>query len=52
MLRTLEIEAAASIHAERPIAAFRPGDVLSVALKVPENRRRTSQFTGLCIARK
>lgn len=35
---------------ERP--EFGPGDVLELKLSVPENKRRTTVFKGICIARR
>ena len=55
MMETLERERITEMLNEREgvkISAFRPGDVVKLTLEVPENRRRTQTFTGICIARK
>jgi large subunit ribosomal protein L19 len=55
MIETIERERITEMLKERQgvnIAAFRPGDVIKLTLEVPENKRRTQIFTGICIARK
>ena len=55
MMETLERERITEMLNEREgvkISPFRPGDVVQLTMEVPENRRRTQRFTGICIARK
>lgn len=55
MMETLERERITEMLNEREgvkISPFRPGDVVQLTMVVPENRRRTQRFTGICIARK
>ncbi|RMZ54865.1 hypothetical protein APUTEX25_000382 [Auxenochlorella protothecoides] len=50
MLEVLERERVAQIMKERKIPSFGPGAVLELKLSVPENKRRTTVFKGMCIA--
>ena len=55
MIETLERERITEMLNEREgvkISPFRPGDVVKLTMEVPENRRRTQTFTGICIARR
>lgn len=45
-----EKEIEAQTHLSRP--DFGPGDFLELKLSVPENKRRTTLFKGICIARR
>ena len=52
IMETLEREHMKSLCEERKVIPFRPGDVVKLTLEVPENRRRTQVFTGICIGKK
>ena len=52
IMETLEREHMKSLSEERKVIPFRPGDVVKLTLEVPENRRRTQIFTGICIGKK
>ena len=52
IMETLEREHMKELAAKRAVVPFRPGDVVKLTLEVPENRRRTQTFTGICIAKR
>ena len=52
IIRQLETEQAAKLAEIRPIPEFRPGDTVTVNVKVKEGERsRVQAFEGVCIAR-
>ena len=52
IMETIEREHMKELAMARTVVPFRPGDVIKLTLEVPENRRRTSTFTGICIAKR
>lgn len=52
MLSILEKEREAQAIETRKLPDFKPGDVLELKLTVPENKRRSTNFKGVCIAKK
>ena len=52
IMETLEREHMKDLATKRAVVPFRPGDVVKLTLEVPENRRRTQTFTGICIAKR
>ena len=52
LIQTLEAEQVAALTEFRAIPEFRPGDTLSVGVKVTEGERsRVQMYEGVCIAR-
>jgi large subunit ribosomal protein L19 len=51
LLSVLEKEKEKAAAQERNFPDFKAGDVLEVKLSIPENKRRTTTFKGLCIAK-
>jgi len=52
MLEVLEKEKEMEAKATTQHPDFGPGDFLELKLSVPENKRRTTLFKGICIARR
>lgn len=52
LLQVLEREKQAEAQAARQHPDFSAGDFLELKLSVPENKRRTTVFKGICIARR
>jgi large subunit ribosomal protein L19 len=52
MMHELEREKQAAAAAATPRPDFAPGDLLELTLSVPENRRRTTVFKGIVIAKR
>ncbi|CAI7907135.1 unnamed protein product [Closterium sp. NIES-54] len=52
IMNILDAEATGSLRQERNMPDFKPGDVLSMKIEVPENKRRTSIVKGIVIARR
>lgn len=52
MMQVLEKEKENEAQAQLARPDFRPGDFLELKLSVPENKRRTTLFKGICIARR
>lgn len=52
LLQVLENEKQEAAMAELQRPDFRPGDLIELKLSVPENKRRTTVFKGICIAKR
>ena len=52
LLKVLEKEKEEEALASKKLPNFGPGDFLELKLTVPENKRRTTMFKGICIARR
>ncbi|CAI5495306.1 unnamed protein product [Closterium sp. Naga37s-1] len=52
IMNILDAEATGVLRQERNMPDFKPGDVLSMKIEVPENKRRTSIVKGIVIARR
>jgi large subunit ribosomal protein L19 len=52
MMQVLEKEKENEAQAQLARPDFGPGDFLELKLSVPENKRRTTLFKGICIARR
>ncbi|GJP39184.1 hypothetical protein CLOM_g7635 [Closterium sp. NIES-68] len=52
IMNILDAEATQQLRQQRSMPAFKPGDVLSMKIEVPENKRRTSIVKGIVIARR
>lgn len=52
MIQELEREECERVHGEKPLPVFGPGDVVSLQIVTPENRRRVSTLKGIVIGRR
>ncbi|CAI5495253.1 unnamed protein product [Closterium sp. Naga37s-1] len=52
IMNILDAEATGALREQRNMPDFKPGDVLSIKIEVPENKRRTSIVKGIVIARR
>ncbi|CAI5990791.1 unnamed protein product [Closterium sp. NIES-65] len=52
IMNILDAEATGVLREQRNMPDFKPGDVLSMKIEVPENKRRTSIVKGIVIARR
>ncbi|CAI6010161.1 unnamed protein product [Closterium sp. NIES-65] len=52
IMNILDAEATGLLREQRNMPDFKPGDVLSMKIEVPENKRRTSIVKGIVIARR
>ncbi|CAI5981775.1 unnamed protein product [Closterium sp. NIES-64] len=52
IMNILDAEATGALREQRNMPDFKPGDVLSMKIEVPENKRRTSIVKGIVIARR
>lgn len=51
MIQLLEKEREEEAVSAKKYPDFRPGDFLELKLSIPENKRRTTVFKGICIAK-